>query len=516
VKTILLGAVSAALIATAASSAFAPAAQAQKSEDTIRLAVNDPFNTIDAYTIGHDEANTFSRAIYQNLINFDEHKKQWVPVLAKSFKRIDNKTIEFELREGIKFHNGNDFDAEDVKYTLEYLVDPASKVIFKDRYSWIDSVEILSKYKVRLHEKESFSTDLGTLAYRVRIYDKETHQPLADKSDYGRMGIGTGQYKLVSLDRNKGAVAERYDGFKGIPGYFNAPLKRMRAVFIPDQQTRVAELLTGGIDLLRNIGPDEAKDLAGKQSNLKVSATASGVLLYVTLDAAGRSANKMMTDERVRKAFIMSVDREKLVRALVPGGDRAEMANAPCISMVFGCAPSTTPYPYNPEEAKRLLAEAGYPNGVDLQIDVFDPVKYIAEGIAGEVRKTGFRASVQPLNSTVYVKKRGDGEFTAFVGNYPTATHPDMVTLWDFFFAGNRDYYHDQEIARAYAAGNQEFDDAKRVALYTPALDRVNQMAYIMPLSEMPMLWAGDKDIELMPDPLSAGLPLLGDFKWKK
>ena len=198
-KSLALGAVSAALLATAA--------HAQKSEDTIRLAVNDPFNTIDAYTIGHDEANTFSRAIYQNLINFDEHKKEWVPVLAKSFKRIDSKTIEFELREGIKFHNGNDFDADDVKYTLEYIIDPNAKVIFKDRYSWIESVEILGKYKVRLHEKESFSTDLGTLAYRVRIYDKETHEPLQDKSDYGRLGVGTGQYKLVSLDRNKGAVA---------------------------------------------------------------------------------------------------------------------------------------------------------------------------------------------------------------------------------------------------------------------------------------------------------------------
>jgi len=512
-KSLALGAVSAALLATAA--------HAQKSEDTIRLAVNDPFNTIDAYTIGHDEANTFSRAIYQNLINFDEHKKEWVPVLAKSFKRIDSKTIEFELREGIKFHNGNDFDADDVKYTLEYIIDPNAKVIFKDRYSWIESVEILGKYKVRLHEKESFSTDLGTLAYRVRIYDKETHEPLQDKSDYGRLGVGTGQYKLVSLDRNKGAVAERYDGFKGIPGYFNAPLKRMRAVFIPDEQTRVAQLMTGGIDLLRNINPDEAKELDGKKVpgsdvSMKITATASGVLLYVTLDAAGRSANKIMTDERVRKAFMMSVDREKLVRALVPGGDKAEMANSACISMVFGCAPSTKPYPYDPEQAKKLLAEAGYPNGVDLQIDVFEPVKYIAEGLAGELRKTGFRASVQPLNSTVYVKKRGDGEFTAFVGNYPTATHPDMVTLWDFFFAGNRDYYHDQVIAKAYADGNQEFDDAKRTALYTPALDRINQLAYIMPLSEMPMLWAGDKDIEMSQDPLSAGLPLLGDFKWKK
>jgi peptide/nickel transport system substrate-binding protein len=490
-------------------------ALAQKSEDTIRLAVNDPFNTIDSYTIGHEESNTFIRVLYQHLISFDEYKKTWVPVLAKSFKRIDDKTLEFELREGIKFHNGNDFNAEDVKYMIEYLVDPKTRVMFKDRYAWIGSVEILGPYKVRLHETTSFSTDLGTLAYRMRMYDKETMEALADKSDYGHAAIGTGPYKLVYLDRNKGAMVERTKNQFEELGYFKTPVKRVQAMFIPDKQTRIAQLMTGGIDLMRNIGPDEAKALAGNP-NLAVTTTSSGTILYVTLDAVGRSNNKIMMDERVRKAFIMAIDREKLVRAIVPGGDKAYMMRSICIPAVFGCAPTTDPYPYDPEQAKKLLAEAGYPNGIDLQIDAFDPVKYVAEAIAGEVRKVGIRASVQPLTSTVYVKKRGDGEFTTFVGNYPTGTHPDMATMWDFFFAGNRDYWKDSFIDKAYADGNLEFDDAKRTAIYTPALNRVNEKAYILPISEMPMLWAHGKDITVSEDTLSASSPVLGDFAFKK
>jgi ABC-type transport system substrate-binding protein len=116
----------------------------------------------------------------------------------------------------------------------------------------------------------------------------------------------------------------------------------------------------------------------------------------------------------------------------------------------------------------------------------------------------------------VYVKKRGDGELTAFVGQYPTGTHPDMVTLWDFFFTGNRDYWKDDVIAKIAAAGNVEFDDAKRAALYTPALNRVNEKAYIFPVSEMPMLWAHNKDVVVMPDLLADSAPVLGDFMWKK
>ena len=325
----------------------------------------------------------------------------------------------------------------------------------------------------------------------------------------------TGPYKLVTLDRNKGALVERTENqFPDLP-YFNSPVKRVQGVFLPDKQTRIAQLMTGGIDLMRNIGPDEAQALANNP-NLGVTATSSATILYATLDAVGRSSNKIMTDERVRKAFIMAIDREKIVRALVPGGDKAYMMRSICLPTMLGCSPTTDPIKYDPEGAKKLLAEAGYPNGFDLQVDAFEPVKYVAEAITGDLRKVGIRASVQPLNSTVYVKKRGDGEFTAFVGNYPTGTHPDMATMWDFFFAGNRDYWKDSFIDKVYADGNQEFDDAKRAALYTPALNRVNEKAYILPISEMPMLWAHSKDVTVSENTLSASSPVLGDFAFKK
>ena len=490
-------------------------ALAQKAQDTIRLAINDPFNVLDSYTVGQEEANTFNRTIYQHLIAFDEYNKKWVPILAKSFKRIDDKTLEFDLRDNVKFHNGNPFNADDVKYTYDWVTAPDSKVVFKDRYSWIKQTEVINPYKVRIHSLNAFSTDLGALAYRLRVYDKETHEPLQDKSDYGRIGVGTGPYKLVSLDRNKGVIVERIDDYYGDEGYYPAPVRRVHAIPIPDRNTRVAQLLTGGIDLMRNIGTDEARDLAG-HPNLGITATDSGVLLYITFDAVGRSANKIMMDERVRKAFVMAIDRDLLVKRIVPAGDKAHIAHAICLPSVLGCAPSTEPYQYNPAEAKRLLAEAGYPNGVDLIIHTHNTVTYIAEAIAGEVRKVGFRATIETMPLSVYVKKRGDGDFTTFVNSYPTGTHPDMVTLWDFFFGGNRDYWHDTTIEKIAASGDLEFDDAKRTAIYTPALDRVNEKAYILPISEMPMLWAHDKNVEVTPDRLSASSPVLGDFGWKK
>ena len=492
-------------------------ASAQKAQDTIRLAVNDPFNVLDSYAIGHEEANGFNRAVYQHLISYDEYKKQWVPVLAKSFKRIDEQTLEFELRDNIKFHNGNTFDASDVKATFDYITSPGSKVVFKDRFSWIKETEVLGPYKIRVHSTKAFSTDLGVLAYRARIYDGETLNALQEKTDYGRAGsgVGTGPYKIVSLDRNKGAAIERFDAFAGDKNYFKAPVRRVEALFIPDKQTRIAQLLTGGIDLMRNIGPDEAEDLKGNP-NLGVTTTPSGVFVYVTFDAIGRSANKAMMDERVRKAFIMAVDRKLLVTKIIPGGDKAYLTKGICLPSVFGCTATTDPVGYDPAQAKKLLAEAGYPNGLDLTIHVFEPVKYIAEALAGEVRKVGIRASVESLTSSVYIKKRGDGEFTAFVGNYPTGTHPDMVTLWDFFFSDPRDYWKDDVINKIAAAGDTQFDDAKRAVSFAPALDRINEKAYIFPISEMPMMWAHNKDVVITPNALADSYPIVGDFAWKK
>jgi peptide/nickel transport system substrate-binding protein len=493
----------------------AGAAVAQKSEDTVRIAVNDSFATLDGFHFPLDEAAAFDRSVYLALMNFDAKKKQWVPILAKSFKRIDNQTLEFDLRDDVSFHNGNKFDAKDVKGTLEYLADPAVKIRFKSRYDWVKNVEILGPYKVRIHASRPVVMDYGFLSFRMRMRDIETMNALDDKADYGKTAVGTGPYRVVSIDRNAGMVLDRVENHFEGGHYYPAPAKRVKASFIPDRQTQVAQLLTGNIDLMRNITSDDAKNLAANP-NLAVTPTGSEMLLYTTFDAAGRSKNKAMTDVRVRKAFIMAIDRDQLLKHLIPGGNIAVKTNAICFATAIACDATSDVYPYNPAEAKRLLAEAGYPNGFDLELDVHEPVRYIAEALAGEVRKIGIRASVVAMPISVYVKRRGDGEFTAFTGFNPAGTHPDAAQILDFFFGADRDYWNDPMIDKNIELGEAEFDEDKRTKLYTPILDKVNKEAYIFPISELPIVWAHNKDIVLKLNPLSNSLPMLGDYGWKK
>ena len=487
-------------------------AHAQKSKDTLRVVIQDMFGAIDPYNFPHDEAGSFYRTLYNNLVDFDEWNAKFVPSLAKTWKRIDNQTIEFELREDVTFHNGDKFDADDVMETLNWLRDDKTKIRFKDRYDW-QVPEKLGQYKVRVHSREPYSTDLSNLAYRFKILDGKVMRGLQNMSDYGRFSpVATGPYKVVDFDGNRGLLMEAVPNHWDKSGYDRAPAKRVHGIPIPDRQTSVAKFLAGEIDLLRNVEPETAKELGGLGN--VVNPTPAQNLLYVTLDAAGRSKSKLMTDERVRKAFIMAIPRDQIVKTFVPGGETAEQPPGICFKRTVACKPDIGVYPYNPAEAKKLLAEAGYPNGVDLILDVFAPSKQIAEAIAGEIRKVGFRTTVNPMTLGVYVKRRGDGEFTAFVGYYPTAAQPDMANLLDFFFGADRDYWKDDKIMDIFQKGNLEFDLAKRTALYTPALNIINEKAYIYPMSELPLLFVSHKDVKVLNNPLSAAESRLGDYAW--
>ncbi len=455
----------------------------------------------------------FYRVVYESLISYDERAHKYVPRLAKSWKQIDDKTIEFQLRDDVTFHNGDKFDADDVVATVNYLLDPATQLRFKDIYTWVDKVEKLGPYTVRFTAKAPFATELENLAYRFEILDSKVLAKLDNKADYGRVGaVATGPYKVVSLDSQK-MVLQRYDGYYDKHGPYGAPIKNVIVRSIPDRQTQIAEFLTGNIDVIRNASADTARELA-QNPDTRVTTTHAGLLMYVTLDAMGRSANKAMMDQRVRKAFMEAIDRKALAKAVIPGGDAAEILDAICVKADFGCLTSTAPPAYNPEDAKKLLAEAGYGDGFDMEFDVHEEVKEIGEAIAGMVRKVGIRASIRSLPLALYVRMRGEGDFTAFLGFYPTGAQPDMDNIFDFFFDGNRDYWNDPVIRAAQKAGGVELDQDKRPAIYEKGIDEVNKMNYILPVADLPLVFVHTKDVKINDNALSPINTDVDDFSW--
>jgi peptide/nickel transport system substrate-binding protein len=222
-------------------------------------------------------------------------------------------------------------------------------------------------------------------------------------------------------------------------------------------------------------------------------------------------------DARVRKAMWMAIDRDSIIKHIVPGGEQgvAEKMMAVCFDFNIGCKTSVKPPEYNPAEAKKLLAEAGYPNGFDLVYTVYTPIKSIAEAIAGDLLKIGIRVTVNSVPFNVYSKLRGDGKFQLFSVNYPTTNFPDTGTILNVFFGDTRDYTGDPLISKAMADGDKETDPVKRDAIYLPALNRNNEQIYVMGFSSLPIIYATTKDVKIEKSQIVAKDVYINDFMWK-
>jgi len=504
------------LLASAAMVVAAPAF-AQKSADTLRIGINNTLSSLSQYHSSQDEASTFYKRIYQSLIAYNEYEKKFVPLLATSWTRVSPTVLEFELRQDTQFHNGNKFDADDVVATWNYLLDPNVPLRFKNRYNWVKSVEKLGPYKVRLTAKAPNAIDMGLITYRFTVQDAETMAGLQDQADYGRLTpYGTGQYKVTQLDKNKGLIVERYENFKGDPKVSRAPIKRIHGVFQPDRQTQIAQLLTGGLDLIGNVNPDQANELA-MNPQIEVTKTLSGDVIYFALDASGQSGNKALTDPRVRRAIFMAINREAIVKNIVPGGETVKTLDVPCFESTIGCAYTKKAPAYDPEGAKKLLAEAGYPNGIDLAFDIYAPIKDIAIAMSGDLMKAGIRTAVQPVTMEIYRKKQGDMRLQAWGQFFPLGSHPDAASIFTLLIEGKRGEYfnNDPIVLKAVRDALVETDIAKREAIYQVAFDRMTDMSYVLPISALPGVYVHTKDVKVLNSQLSTSNQYIEDFAFK-
>ena len=499
----------------AATLVAATPAFAQKSKDTLRLVTIDPFNSVDAYHTGGNEVAFLVRELYGRIVVFDEYNGRFIPELAKSFTRVDPTTIDFEFRDDLTFHSGNKFSADDVKYTLDYAIDPKIKLRNKERYTWVKSVEKLGPNKLRFNVSRPFAADMHTISYRFYIYDRDVHKALANKADYGRVNPSTtGLYRIVSVDENQGVKLERHEPHMGKFAHRRAPIKYIETKPISDRQTQMAQLITGGVDMVREISAEMAEQLKG---NAAVATTPmqSKLLAYINFDSLGRSGNAVFKDLRVRQAFIKAIPRDEIVKNYIAGAEVAETPKAICFAKNDSCSPTTQPLAYDPAGAKKLLAEAGHAGGLDVEIAVYAPYRAAAEAMAGELRKVGIRAVIQPMILSVITKKRQAGELTAQLQVYPTFAQPTMDNILNHFFEGGRDYADDPIIHAAAKAGYGETDIVKRMAIYRTAIDRVNEMSYVYPFSEQPTVFAHSTDVKIEPNQFSLSEVRLGDFFWR-
>ena len=211
-KALLLPMILAAGAALTTTPAFA-----QKSANTVRFAYDQAPENVDPFFNNVRIGVIIGANVWDTLVYRDPNTNEYKGQLAKSWKQIDDKTIEFELREGVKFHNGEEFDADDVVYTLNFIAKPENKVVTQGNVNWIEKAEKLDKYKVRLTTKEVFPAAIEYLAGPVVIHPNEYYEKVGPKGQNDKP-VGSGPYKVTNYVPGKSITLElNKDYFKDSP-----------------------------------------------------------------------------------------------------------------------------------------------------------------------------------------------------------------------------------------------------------------------------------------------------------
>ena len=494
-----------ALLTLCAGLLASPAAFAQKAKDIVRIAQAQTIGTLDAYMDPRPEVYFLSDAVFDTLIVYDAKKKGFSPLLAKSWTRIDARTLEFDLRDDVTWHDGKPFSADDVIYTINWLNDPQTNVRFKNYYSWIEKVEKLSPSRLRLTSVKPTPFDLAMLASPnvLPIFPKHIHEAMKDKLEFGRAPIGTGPYWVVSLDINKGVTLTKRDAYpQGNDAKYAGQIRTLQVVPLPDTGTRAAAMMVGEIDMMRDIPIDMAENLAS-MPNLGSTVTSPIGSSYLLMDAAGRSGRKELQDVRVRRAIMMAVNSTELTQMIV--GKLATglvRQDAMCNRAQMGCDYSVPLPAFDLAGARKLLAEAGYANGFDIEITA--PSAHsgrLGEILSGRLREIGIRAKVDTLTFAAYRDKQAKGKIELLVNGWGGGGVADVQATLDFFFSpGPTDYFGLPRLSELAKASGAEMDDGKRRALVREIFDTVTNIAYMAPITPQPAVWVHSKDITVSGD----------------
>ena len=433
----------------------------------------DP-TTLDTMNQSETPASNVGRHIMDTLYERDQNLKI-VPALAVEMpKLVAPTTWEVKLRKGVKFHNGETFDAEAVKFTLERLAQGQGKLRGATFFASIDRVEIVDPSTVRVHTKKPWPTFTVVMTFVQSGMMPPKASKDRDTAAISKGPIGTGPFKFVRWSKDEEIVLEANDQYwRGAP-------KIKTVVFrpIPDDAVRVAALQNGEIDLAVNIPPHLAA-IIDKHPKLFLS-TAPSIrtiqLMYYThqMDAQHKPTGPYAgptADKRVRQAIAYAIDADEIIKNVLDGKGVRVATMLP--SMHFGYDPKLVPIKHDAAKAKKLLADAGFGGGVDIVLHgpqgryVRD--KEVAEAITGQLNKAGIRTTLRTydfvtyLNNMVYVHKAGP---IWLIGWGSPTMDADSIYTPLFKTPGIFVNWHNEDFNGMAEQAQSTMDEKKRLEMY--------------------------------------------------
>lgn len=491
-------------------------AAGQALAQTATIAVGAPVTSLDPHYHQLSPNNAVADIIFDRLVNRDERERA-IPGLATEWRAIEPTVWEFKLRPNVRFQNGNAFTAEDVAFTLGRLPNvPNSPSSFAAFSRPIKRIEIVDPLTIRFHTHEPYPL-LPLDMTNVRIVDKETAEG-ATTDDFNalRAAVGTGPYRAV-VHRNGDRIEfERFDGYWGE----RVPFQRVNYRMVTNDAARTAALLAGDVDLIDQVPTSDLASLR-RNNNVRLAEAVGLRLIFLGIDFL-RPANENspfvtdnngqplgrnpLQDVRVRRALSMAIDRRAIVDRIMEGA--AVPANQFLPEGVTGHVSDLPAPAYDPDGAKRLLAEAGYPNGFRIQLngpnDRYINDSRIIQAVGQMWTRIGVRTAVEAQPWATFVGRAGRQEYSTYLigwGSNPDGSHPLRNILatvnrdrgWG---ASNRGRYSNPQVDALLVQSMSELDEPKRVGLIVDAMRIAMQDVAVVPMHIQTNIWATRRGFE--------------------
>ena len=390
-------------------------------EMVLRAGVKASLSTCDPQMTGQVGDQGILINIFDPLVRRDANG-ELQPALAESWEVVDPMTWEFKLRQGVAFHNGEPFNAETVKFSLERVFQDGSKSPIQELRSF-ESVEVVDEYTVRIHTKEADPKVPDKLALFGGMMVPK--QYLEEKGDeyFNSHPVGTGPFIF------KEWVKDSHITMTGNPNYWKEPTKlsELTFKFIPDDAARVAALMSGDVQLIDKVDNNATATIEGN-GNLRLD-IADGIRIFYMSMAYPEGP---MADAKVRQAISYAIDYQLLIDKLL-GGYGVKIAG-PYNTSNFGSDAPLTPYEYDLEKAKALLTEAGYPDGFAIEMNSDSEGADIAQAISGMLKQIGVEVELKMLPDAEYEDKYSSGLLAPLWVNGYSVWQGDPSTLIETFF----------------------------------------------------------------------------------
>ena len=490
--------------ALAALGAPAGRVYAQAAKKTLVYAKQEDIGQLNPNFVNHAVFEALNNHFQEPLVRFDYEKRAWEPVLAEAWTVEDRgRTWVFRLRDGVRFHGGEPLTAADVKYTFENILSQKSAGPVKSNLFMIESISTRDPRTVVLHCKGPTPGLLSYIQSRPSVMSRALGEKLGFDEAHKKM-VGTGPYRFAEYARDEHLVMERNADYWGE----KAKIERVIYRTIPDNTARVTALRAGQVDVIAQVAPFDLAKLEQAPDVKLYGVRAARIHMLFMNPIVPPLQNKL-----VRQAIHHAIDVDTILKTVLEGrAYRLTQLAGP--SQVMTYDPDLKPLAYDPERAKRLLAQAGHGSGVDLDIyeyPSYAEYKPMALAAAEQLRKVGVRLNVKSVETGVFRRMWFAGDVSMYFIPYGNVAEDASAFLKTYFRSGQdrRSRYKNPEVDTLFDQQETELDPKRRQVLNRQLMRMLQEDSPAVPMYNPHYAIGARKRVMIPP-----GIPTAGEYTW--